>query len=129
MWYSCTKRIIITNQAMNNDKFRRFCEFQIKNISLSHKFLGNNRISYTIVIYSLYCTADFIKKIDFVQRRHHRFLMDYIWIRTYDAFLAKSMVLIKSAVQYNNSTTDSVVALYRAHLHVITPIKATKLLA
>jgi len=31
------------------------------------------------------------------------------------------MFLIKSAIQYNNSTTDSVVALYGAHLHVITP--------
>jgi len=35
--------------------------------------------------------------------------------------LAKSMILIKSAVQYNNSTTDFIVALYGAHLHVITP--------
>jgi len=31
------------------------------------------------------------------------------------------MFLIKSAIQYNNSTTDSVVALYSAHLHAITP--------
>jgi len=61
---------------MNNDIFRRFCEFQIKNILLSHKFLSNN---------------------------------------------AKSMFLIKSAIQYNNSTTDSVVALYGVHLFVITP--------
>jgi len=35
---------------MNNDKFRRFCKFQIKNILLSYKFLGNNRISCNIVI-------------------------------------------------------------------------------
>jgi len=54
---------------------------------------------------------------------HHQFLMDFIWIRTYDAFRAKSMFLIKSAIQYNNRrpTTDSAVALYGAHLHVITP--------
>jgi len=38
-----------------------------------------------------------------------------------DTLRAKSMVLIKSAIQYNNSTTDSVVALNGAHLHVITP--------
>jgi len=31
------------------------------------------------------------------------------------------MFLIKSAIQHNNSTTDSVVALYGTHLHVITP--------
>jgi len=31
------------------------------------------------------------------------------------------MFLIKFAIQYNNSTTDSVVAFYGAHLHVITP--------
>jgi len=35
--------------------------------------------------------------------------------------LAKSMILLKSAMQYNNSTTDFVVALYGSHLHVITP--------
>jgi len=29
MWYTIIKEII-TNQAMNNDKFRQFCEFQIK---------------------------------------------------------------------------------------------------
>jgi len=29
------------------------------------------------------------------------------------------MLLIKSAIEYNNSTTDSVVALYGAQLHVI----------
>jgi len=33
----------------------------------------------------------------------------------------KSMFLIKSAIQYDNSTTDSVAALYGAHLDVITP--------
>jgi len=31
------------------------------------------------------------------------------------------MFLIKSAIQYNNSKTDDVVALYGAHLHVIMP--------
>jgi len=35
---------------MNNDKFQRFCEFRIKNILLSHTFLGTNKISCTIVI-------------------------------------------------------------------------------
>jgi len=79
MWYFCTKGII-TSQAITNDKFRRFCKLQIKNILLSHKFLGNNRISSTIVIYALYCTADFIKKIDFIHRGHYQFLMDYIVI-------------------------------------------------
>jgi len=38
---------------MNNDKFRRFREFQIKNILLNHKFLDNNRISCTIVILTM----------------------------------------------------------------------------
>jgi len=41
---------MITSQAMKTINFRRFCEFQIKNILLSHKFLDNNRISCTIVI-------------------------------------------------------------------------------
>jgi len=49
MWYSCAKGII-TSQAMNNDKFRRFCEFRIKNILLNHKFFGKNRISCSTVI-------------------------------------------------------------------------------
>jgi len=34
---------------------------------------------------------------------------------------AKLMFLIKSAIQFHNSMTDTVVALYGAHLHVITP--------
>jgi len=38
---------------MNNNKFRRFCKFQIKNILLSHKFLGNNRINCTNVILTI----------------------------------------------------------------------------
>jgi len=31
------------------------------------------------------------------------------------------MLLIRFVIQYNNNTIDSVVALYGAHLHVITP--------
>jgi len=31
------------------------------------------------------------------------------------------MFLIKSVIRYNNSTIDSVVALYGTHLHVIMP--------
>jgi len=50
MWYSCTKGIITSQGVLNNDKFRRFCEFQIENILLSHKFFGKNRSSCTIVI-------------------------------------------------------------------------------
>jgi len=38
---------------MNNDKFQQFCEFQIKNILLRYKFLGNNRISCAIVIFTV----------------------------------------------------------------------------
>jgi len=120
MWYSSTKGII-TSQAMNNDKFRRFCEFQIKSILLSHTFLGTNKISCTIVILTV--QQILLKKL-ISWKGLHQFLMDFIGIRTYDALRAKSMFLKKSAVQYCNSTTDSVVALYGAHLRA----KATRLL-
>jgi len=167
---------------MNNHKFRRFCEFRIKNILLSHKFLGTNRISCTIVILTVmgvgsggqggrgppwtfkhdtnivdrrlksaifrsffaifrsffrcppspgkysadtlaYCTSvqQILLKRSISSKRHHQFLLGFIWIRTYDVLRVKSMFLKKYAIQYNNSTTNSVVALNGAHLHVITP--------
>jgi len=84
---------------MNNDKFRRFSEFQIKNILLSHTFLGTNRISYIIVILAV---QQILLKRSISSKRHHQFLMDFIWIRTYDVLRVKSMFLIKSAVQCNN---------------------------
>jgi len=117
MWYISTKGII-TSQAMNNDKFRRFFEFRIKNILLSHKFLGTNRINCSIVILTV---QQILLKRSISSKGHHQFLMDFIWIRNFNAFRAKSVLLIKSAIQYNNSKTDSVVARYGAHLHFITP--------
>jgi len=76
MWYTRTKGII-TSQAMNNDKFRRFCEFRIKYILLGHTFLETNRISCTIVQQTLL-------KRSISSKGHDQFLMDF-FIRTYDA--------------------------------------------
>jgi len=115
----------ILGQAMNNDKFRRFCEFRIENILLSHTFLGTNRICRTIVILISctiitprnHCTSDFLKS-----RFRPKGSISFLWILYKNLWYpsAKSF-LIKSAMQYNNSMTDSVVALYGAHPHVITP--------
>jgi len=86
---------------------------------MKHTFLGTNSISCTIAILTV---QQILLKWSISSKGHHQFLMDFIWIRTYDALRAKSMFLIKSAIQYNNSTTNSVVALYGAqHLHVKTP--------
>jgi len=66
---------IITSQAMNNDKFRRFFDFTIKNILLSHTFLGTNRISFTIVILTV---QQILLRRLISSKEHYHLLMDFI---------------------------------------------------
>jgi len=79
-------------------------------------------ITESAVTYYCYthCTVDFIKKIDFVQRASS---VSYGFYTNKNLWCSSGEidVLIKSAIQYNNSMTDTVVALYGAHLDVMKP--------
>jgi len=99
--------VLIVVSITQQLKFTIFDRFQ-----LAARF-GLQQNQQSVVVYYCYthCTADFIKKIDFVQRASSVFL-NFISIRMYNALRVKSMFLIKSAIQFNNNMTDSVVALY-----------------
>jgi len=102
---------------MNNDNFDDYVNFESKIFYLATRFCA----PIESVVLLLYTVQQILLKRSISSKGHHLFLMDFIWIRSYDALRAKSMFLIKSAIQYNNSMIVSVVALYGAHLHVITP--------